>query len=60
MQNSNGNNVIKVRNNISNGYSSVVGITSGNQETRMLKECPIWVENIDPNANVIAYLHVGD
>jgi len=51
---------VDVRNNISTGYSGVVGITSGNQQTRMLKECPISVENIDPTGDVIAYLHVGD
>lgn len=51
---------VDVRNNISTGYSGVVGITSGNTQNRRLKECPISVENIDTNGEIIAYLVVGD
>ena len=51
---------VNVRNNISTGYSGVVGITSGNQQNRMLKECPISLENKYPDGPVIAILKVGD
>lgn len=51
---------VNVRNNISTGYSGVVGITSGNQQNRMLKACPIRVENTNEDGPVIATLWVGD
>lgn len=50
---------ISVKNNISNGYSGVVGIT-GLGQNRQLSACPIRVDNENPDGPVIAKLWVGD